>query len=101
MIDPGSKDGWSASERPPIIDFYERTLQPLIGFLSNFIVRKQYEKVTMKGSAAMDRARARKLMDHVLDEVGLLIGPTQTMDLKLKLTSINEEFYPTEAVNEG
>ncbi|MGA1821059.1 MAG: hypothetical protein ACMUIG_00870 [Thermoplasmatota archaeon] len=83
-----------------LLSNYEVVLSPMIGFLSRFIIRKQFAAATNGGIKSVDRSTVERFMDNVLGEVSPLIGPSKTDDLKKDLMQINDIYYQSEGVHE-
>jgi hypothetical protein len=80
---------------------YEVILSPMIGFLSKFIIRKQFEAVTNGGIRSVDRPTVERFMENILGEVVVLIGPNKTDDLKKDLLQVNEIYYQSEGEHDN
>ena len=80
---------------------YEVILSPMIGFLSKFIIRKQFKAVTNGGIRSVDRNTVERFMDNILGEVTGLVGPNKADDLKRDLLQVNELYYQSEGEHDN
>lgn len=78
-----------------IISEYEDALGSMVGCLSRFIVRKQYERIVNR-KQVLDRNGAMALTDLVVDEAAALIGRSKAEELKRRLSKVNDSYFGKE-----
>jgi len=94
LISQASQHLELGSEEPlwNILLEYEKKLNPLMGVLSRFIIKKEYEKISHRERINVDENTLVSISRSILDNVSILIGPKKTDELEEEIRIINREY---------
>jgi hypothetical protein len=84
----------------PLVKVYAERLSEYVGFLSRFIVQKQYLRLSCVLPDGLDEESAMLLCRRILTDVQTIVGPLKSLELETDLMSLTKEYYEGGPKNE-